>query len=245
VYRMDDLDMSLQFLENILAKTTPLSKDVQSKKRAALEWCQSGALVGHARSQTVLAFCFFKKHIINEQEDFDACAFWAHKAADIGDSVNACALLSELYFKGNGVMQSDEKALYYCAKAAQRGHMISQCNLGFTCEHGCEGVVEKNEPLAIYWYSQSARKGYTKALQYLLNLLNKQTLKRVQELRETELLLQCEEVEPCEKQQDQMMSVDLTYEEKPSSSLDCLRCEEHEHEQATTNIYSEVDSWFK
>ena len=52
--------------------------------------------------------------------------------------------LGEMYDHGDGVPQDYERASYYYALAAGRGHAEAQCELGFLCSQG-DGVDQDYE----------------------------------------------------------------------------------------------------
>ena len=57
--------------------------------------------------------------------------------------------------------QKDAEAFIYYRKAAERGHLEAQCNLGLCYEMG-KGVA-KDEAAAVKWYSKAAERGLARA----------------------------------------------------------------------------------
>lgn len=67
-----------------------------------------------------------------------------------------------MYRNGDGIQQSDEKAVEWYSKAAEQGNASAQCNLGYMYEEG-RGVLQSNEK-AKYWYTKAANQGERDAL---------------------------------------------------------------------------------
>ena len=65
--------------------------------------------------------------------------------------------LGVMYYEGDGVEQSYEKAKEFFERAAQQDHPEAQFNLGIMYEHG-EGMP-KNKKQAIEWYSKACENG--------------------------------------------------------------------------------------
>ena len=82
------------------------------------------------------------------------------KKAEQGD-VEAQFNLGYYYHSGEGVEQSEKKALYWWQKAAEQGHAEAQFNLGVVHEKGYG--VEQSYEKAIHWYTKAAEQGNTNA----------------------------------------------------------------------------------
>jgi len=82
------------------------------------------------------------------------------KKAEQGD-VEAQYNLGYYYHSGEGVEQSEKKALYWWQKAAKQGHANSQFNLGVVHEKGYG--VEQSYEKAIHWYTKAAEQGFVRA----------------------------------------------------------------------------------
>ena len=89
------------------------------------------------------------------------------KKAEQGD-VEAQYNLGYYYHSGEGVEQSEKKALYWWQKAAKQGHANSQYNLGVN--YGKGYGVEQSYKKAIYWWQKAAEQGHAEA-QYNLGLV--------------------------------------------------------------------------
>lgn len=74
------------------------------------------------------------------------------KKAEQGD-VEAQYNLGYYYHSGEGVEQSEKKALYWWQKAAEQGHAEAQFNLGVVHEKGYG--VEQSYEKAIYWFRKA------------------------------------------------------------------------------------------
>src|SRR5205814_641786 len=76
--------------------------------------------------------------------------------ANQGDS-QAQLLIAKAYEKGDGVPQSDEKAIQWYTKAAQNGNPDAQNALGvmYSTGHG----VERDKEAAVRWYRMAAKQG--------------------------------------------------------------------------------------
>ena len=82
------------------------------------------------------------------------------KKAEQGD-VEAQYNLGYYYHSGEGVEQSEKKALYWWQKAAKQGHANSQYNLGVN--YGKGYGVEQSYKKAIYWWQKAAEQGHAEA----------------------------------------------------------------------------------
>ena len=86
-------------------------------------------------------------------------------AAKNGDA-DAQFHIAWLYFCGDGGVDQDfEKAVYWCRKAANQGHIRAQSELGY-CYFAGEGVA-KDYKQAVMWLSKAAKEGYAEAQDYL------------------------------------------------------------------------------
>ncbi len=74
------------------------------------------------------------------------------KKAEQGD-VEAQYNLGYYYHSGEGVEQSEKRALYWWQKAAEQGHAEAQFNLGVVHEKGYG--VEQSYEKAIYWFRKA------------------------------------------------------------------------------------------
>ena len=82
--------------------------------------------------------------------------------------------LGLLYLEGNYFDKNFEKAFYYMQSAAIKGNMFACNRLGHFYRDGI-GVIE-NKELAIYWYEQAIKLGYSHATSYIAEILNNNSL---------------------------------------------------------------------
>ncbi len=76
-------------------------------------------------------------------------------------NVEAQWRLGRLYGSKEGLLQSDEKAVFWYHKAAQKGYAPAQYSLGQMYEHG-RGVAQNGEQ-ALFWYRKAAEQGHQQA----------------------------------------------------------------------------------
>ncbi|MCR5219466.1 MAG: sel1 repeat family protein [bacterium] len=76
-------------------------------------------------------------------------------------NVEAQWRLGRLYGSKEGLLQNDEKAVFWYNKAAQKGYAPAQYSLGWMYEHG-RGVAQNGEQ-ALFWYRKAAEQGLQKA----------------------------------------------------------------------------------
>ena len=76
-------------------------------------------------------------------------------------NVEAQWRLGRLYGSNEGLLQSDEKAVFWYHKAAQKGYAPAQYSLGWMYEQG-RGVAQ-NGKQALFWYRKAAEQGLRKA----------------------------------------------------------------------------------
>ena len=81
--------------------------------------------------------------------------------------------MANRYFKGNGVTQSIDKAIYWYQKAANNDNAEAQNALA-ECYHLGDGVP-KNDLTAISWWEKSAEKGNVDAMIHLAENLTDPT----------------------------------------------------------------------
>ena len=66
-----------------------------------------------------------------------------------------------MYFNGDGVEQSDERAVYWYRQAAELGHAQAQDNLGWM--YGMGRGIEQDDAQAVYWFRMAAEQGFANA----------------------------------------------------------------------------------
>ena len=96
--------------------------------------------------------------------DFKDAASGFKSLAKQGDP-RAQFYLGLMYRNGEGVPRSDERAIYWYAKAAEQGHPDAQFNLGLIHDSG-DGVP-RDAQRALYWYTKAAQQGNNNARFYL------------------------------------------------------------------------------
>jgi TPR repeat protein len=74
---------------------------------------------------------------------------------------NAAFWLGVAHFRGSGVAQDYERAVYYFRRAAEQGDRTAQFNLGL-CYHEGYGVPQDFVE-AVRWYGKAADRGYAHA----------------------------------------------------------------------------------
>ncbi len=77
--------------------------------------------------------------------------------AEKGDAASQY-VLGSLYARGQGVPRDDKKALQWYTRAANKGHMFAETNLGFFYDAGL-GMDARDAALAFKWYEKAARQG--------------------------------------------------------------------------------------
>tara|TARA_B100000780_G_scaffold59747_1_gene38264 strand:+ start:140 stop:592 length:453 start_codon:yes stop_codon:yes gene_type:complete len=87
------------------------------------------------------------------KEDIERLRKWVKKG-----KAWAIALLADKYLNGEGVKQSDKKAIELYEMAAKRGQAAAQYNLGFFYQQGTHGLTQSSTR-AIEYYSLAANQG--------------------------------------------------------------------------------------
>ena len=67
-------------------------------------------------------------------------------------------MLGECYYRGHGVTEDSEQAVYWFGKAAESGHVVAQYKLGKCYESGLG--VAKDYMQAEKWYVKAQENGY-------------------------------------------------------------------------------------
>jgi len=73
-----------------------------------------------------------------------------------------------MYFRGDGVEQSDELAVYWYRQAAEQGYALAQDNLGWM--YGTGTGVPRDDTQAVYWFRQAAEQGFANAQNNLASM---------------------------------------------------------------------------
>jgi TPR repeat protein len=95
------------------------------------------------------------------QTNYKAAVEYLTRAAKNGDDAAQYAL-GYLYYKGKGVQQNRDKALYWFKKAADQGWSPAESILGVIYANGY-GLVPQDYDRAVYWFQESARQGEASA----------------------------------------------------------------------------------
>ena len=142
----------------------------QSNSRAA-SFYEEAANKGSTIGQYNLAGCYY--HGMGVGKDFDKALYWYRKAAAGGDSdakefLNDPDNLSNIgyaYKTGDGVSQSNSRAVSFYEEAANKDSAIGQYNLAGCYYHGMG--VGKDFDKALYWYRKAAAGGDSDAKEFL------------------------------------------------------------------------------
>lgn len=95
---------------------------------------------------------------------FELAFHWFTKAADKGYAAALCSL-ALLFLEGKGVGRDCARAYSLLENAAHQGHGKSQYYLAMMLENGWG--TKKNQEQAKYWYTESAKNSYSKAIKKL------------------------------------------------------------------------------
>ena len=71
-----------------------------------------------------------------------------------------------MHVRGQGVEQSEERAIEWWRRAAKQGHDQAQFNVGFRYWRG-SGGLEQSDALAMDWWRKAAAQGHADARVYL------------------------------------------------------------------------------
>ena len=99
-----------------------------------------------------------KNNISDTELYAQARTFSDYKALAEKGHVLSQRKLGDCYYKGEGVSQDYEEAVYWYTKAAEQGDIFTQEKLG-TCYYNGKGVVQDYEK-AVYWYTKSDEDGF-------------------------------------------------------------------------------------
>jgi uncharacterized protein len=125
--------------------------------REASELCREPAENGDARAQLNMAV------IYRALGNYESAMHWATLATK--HFPEADYLMGQLYAKGQGTEQNDDKAIYWYELAAKKGHTGAQTALGVIYLNGT-GVIA-NPETARYWLLKAARKNDAQAFYHL------------------------------------------------------------------------------
>ncbi len=146
-------------------------KGVPQNLEEAVNWYQKAALEKDKDALYHLALILLQK----EEPDFKNASTLLGEAAKQGHP-NAQYNLAVMYQKGDGVDQSDQKALYWYEKAAEAKLPIAQYNLGMIYFAG--EIVAKDEEKAKELWEKAAAQGFEKAIQLMYSINNYEKLQK-------------------------------------------------------------------
>ena len=159
-------------------------KGVPQDKSKAIYWLKKSAEQNYVIAQNVLGSSYF--HGNGVQRDINEAIKWLTKASNQGYSeaqetlmkaLNylkfseqdyVSTILANIYAKGEGVERDDAQAAYWYEKAAEKGNIDAQFNLGRMYHEG-EGVPEDYEK-AFHWFKKASDQGHTES-QYKLGVM--------------------------------------------------------------------------
>lgn len=106
-----------------------------------------------------------------QRKDYATALKLIEPLAEAGDP-RAQTQLAMLYYHGQGVPESDAQAVVWYDRAARKGYLPAQYQLGNMYAYGHATVPASYDPmhLAAQWYFEAARKGHADA-QYALGVL--------------------------------------------------------------------------
>ena len=180
--------------EFVLGDCYRFGNGVEINLDTALEWYEKAAAKGHAGAQVGIGIVNHKK------ERYEEAVTWFTKAADQGIA-DAELRLGHCYQLGNGVELNLDTAMEWYEKAAAKGHVNGQVNIGIVSykkeryedavtwftkaaeQHDADAErwlghcyrfgngVEQNFDTALEWYEKAAAKGHAGA-QYGIGIVN-------------------------------------------------------------------------
>ena len=146
-------------------------KGVAQSDEDAIIWYEKAALAKDRDALYHLALLLIRQ----DKPDFTSAAKLLGEAAKQGHP-NAQYNLAVMYQKGDGIEQSDQKALYWYEKAAEQGLPIAQYNLGMIYFAG--DIVLKDEAKARELWEKAAAQGFEKAVQLMYSINNYEKLQK-------------------------------------------------------------------
>jgi tetratricopeptide (TPR) repeat protein len=133
---------------------------------SAMAWYRRAAEMGHAPSQSRLAY------LLDNAEENEEAVKWYRLAAEQGFA-EAEFGLAQMYASGEGIERDSDKAVELFTRAANRGHYQAIHVLALAYEKGQLGLridydkaltwlntgVDAGDPWAIKWLAQAYRRG--------------------------------------------------------------------------------------
>lgn len=147
-----------------LGKYYEKGRGVEPNKEIAAEWWEKAAEAGHLDAIVdVMTYYFFDK-----DRDLRAVK-WAEIGAMAGEP-RAQYLFGVCYAMGLGGAKDDHEGVKWWKKAAEQGHLKSQCDLGRIYLYGDGTVVPKDSDIGIMWLRRAASEGFSEAIAELNKL---------------------------------------------------------------------------
>jgi len=113
----------------------------------ALKWFVKSALKGHVESRYMIGWLNLEK---NNKE---MSIHWFTLAAQ--SHIESQYILGLLYYNGEIVKKNIDAARFWFVKAAEKGHMNAQYNIGLI-----DSVCKDNKSSALYWFRKAANQGH-------------------------------------------------------------------------------------
>lgn len=139
---------------------------VTASDRKAFDWYSRAAEKGDVESQFRVGVAFLGGKGVVQSEEY--AIEWLSKAADEGHAKAMRAIASHYYATGDSKNGELDLAAAWYKKAASKGDIVAQFNLGSMFEKG-EGL-SRDKDSAITWYRQAARQGHSESQKRLVKL---------------------------------------------------------------------------
>lgn len=146
-------------------------KGVKQDIKQAVYWYEKAAIKKDKDALYHLAMILIRQ----PEKDFELIAKLLEQAAVL-EHPNAQYNLAVMYQKGDGVKQSDQKALYWYEKAAKQNLAIAQYNLGMIYFEG--KLIEKDEIKAKELWQKAADQGLEAAIKLMYSINNYEKLQK-------------------------------------------------------------------
>lgn len=139
---------------------------VEASDRKAFDWYSRAAEKGDADSQYQVGVAFLKGKGVVRSEEY--ALEWLTKAADAGHADAMREIATHYYESGDAKSGDYDLAAAWYKKAAQKGDIAAQYNLGVMFERGQGVSRDKNS--AIGYYREAARQGHSESQKRLAKL---------------------------------------------------------------------------
>ena len=139
---------------------------VEASDRKAFDWYSRAAEKGDVQSQYKVGLAFLHGKGVVRSDEYSL--EWLTKAADAGHAEAMREIASYHYRNGDSRSGDFDLAAAWYKKAAQKGDISSQYNLGVMSEKG--HGVSRDKSSAIDWYRRAARQGHSESQKRLAKL---------------------------------------------------------------------------